>query len=94
MAEKGTEPRRVMTWGKGETTKYVPKALIIAGWVCVFLTYILAIPFFSALAVWVALALSIVLIRDENKTGKINGWILLTLAALKILAMLVYMFAY
>ncbi len=48
----------------------------------------------NAEVVLVALALSIVLIRDENKTGKINGWILLTLAALKILAMLVYMFAY
>ncbi len=48
----------------------------------------------NAEVVLVALALSIVLIRDENKTGKINGWILLALAALKILAMLVYMFAY
>lgn len=92
MTEKGTEPRKVLTWGKGETEKHVPLPKIVLGWICVFFIYIYSIPFFSALAVWVLLALIISLVREENKTARINGWVLLPLFALKLLAILVQTF--
>ncbi len=92
MSDKGTEPRKVLSWGKSETVQHVPKPLIVAGWICALLVYLLNIPFFSALAVWVLLAISIVLIRDENRLAKINGWIFLALFTLKFLAMVAYMF--
>lgn len=93
VTEKGTEPRKVLSWGKGETATHVPTATIIAGWVCVVLVYLFAVPFFSPLAVWVLLALAIALIRDENKVARINGWIFVPLFVLKVVAMLVHMFA-
>lgn len=91
MTEKGTQPRKTLTWGKGETEKHVPKERIIAGWVCVLFTLVfMNVPFLSAWAPWILLAIAISLIRDENKFARINGWVFLPLFALKLLAYITY----